>query len=389
VAWWHLEPGPLRDELCQAAETPQPLPPEPPQHSTHIVFDGSGKEYFRIWVVHTVLTLLTLGVYSAWAKVRKMQWFARHTAILGDRFDYHADPWRILMGRSMAVVLLILWVISFDVSFAFGMSVLGLMCLIGPVLFVEAQRFKLANTSWRGIRFGFDVPRREAYVVCVPPLLLWTSGTVAQAQGLTGAPMFAVGALFLLAMPWAHARLKAMQHQHARLGSHRFTFRPAVAAYYGLYLRAFGYLIVGAVCGAVVSGVWSHATRSSSGDPWMPMLSALITTVIVWIFFWPIFAAHHQQLVWRQTSLGEIRFEGQMQTGRLWRLVLVQTALVLVTIGLYWPFAAVAIARYRVESIRVFSAGPLEDRVFEASTSDTQRSAGDASADAFGLDLGW
>jgi uncharacterized membrane protein YjgN (DUF898 family) len=353
------------------------------------VFDGSGKEYFRIWVVHTLLVLVTLGVYSAWAKVRKMQWFARHTVILGDRFDYHADPRRILMGRAMAVVLLVLWVISFDISFAFGLAALGLMCVIGPVLFVEAQRFKLANTSWRGIRFGFDAPRREAYAVCVPPLLLWTSSTVAQAQGLTDGPLFLVGALFLLALPWAHARLKAMQHQHARLGSHRFTFRPAVAAYYGLYARAFGYLIAGAVCGAAVGGAWNHLSGPTRGEPWAPVLSGLITTVFVWIFFWPIFAAHHQQVVWQQTSLGEIHFEGKMQPGRLWRLVLVQTALVLVTFGLYWPFAAVAIARYRVESIRVFSAGPLMDCVFEAKPSDTRRSAGDASADAFGLDLGW
>ena len=34
-------------------------------------FHGNGAEYFRIWIVNFLLTLLTLGVYSAWAKVRK------------------------------------------------------------------------------------------------------------------------------------------------------------------------------------------------------------------------------------------------------------------------------------------------------------------------------
>ena len=34
-------------------------------------FTGIGWEYFRIWVVNMLLTLLTLGIYSAWAKVRK------------------------------------------------------------------------------------------------------------------------------------------------------------------------------------------------------------------------------------------------------------------------------------------------------------------------------
>lgn len=33
-------------------------------------FRGRGGEYFRIWIVNLALSLLTLGIYSAWAKVR-------------------------------------------------------------------------------------------------------------------------------------------------------------------------------------------------------------------------------------------------------------------------------------------------------------------------------
>ena len=36
-------------------------------------FTGSGGEYFRIWAVNRTLTVLTLGLYSAWAKVRRLQ----------------------------------------------------------------------------------------------------------------------------------------------------------------------------------------------------------------------------------------------------------------------------------------------------------------------------
>lgn len=38
-------------------------------------FTGTGSEYFRIWIVNWLLTLLTLGIYSAWAKVRRIQFF--------------------------------------------------------------------------------------------------------------------------------------------------------------------------------------------------------------------------------------------------------------------------------------------------------------------------
>ncbi len=38
-------------------------------------FTGDGREYFRIWIVNVSLTVITLGIYSAWAKVRRMRYF--------------------------------------------------------------------------------------------------------------------------------------------------------------------------------------------------------------------------------------------------------------------------------------------------------------------------
>ena len=36
-------------------------------------FVGTGSEYFRIWIVNLLLTIVTLGIYSAWAKVRRLE----------------------------------------------------------------------------------------------------------------------------------------------------------------------------------------------------------------------------------------------------------------------------------------------------------------------------
>jgi len=33
-------------------------------------FTGTGGEYFRIWIVNLFLTVLTLGIYSAWTLLR-------------------------------------------------------------------------------------------------------------------------------------------------------------------------------------------------------------------------------------------------------------------------------------------------------------------------------
>lgn len=74
---------------------------------------------------------------------------------------------------------------------------------------------------------------------------------------------------------------------------------------------------------------------------------------MIYVTCWPYFAARMQQLVRDRTSAGDLRFRSSISASRLWGLVLRNMLLVIVTLGLYWPFAAVAIARYRVESLSV------------------------------------
>ncbi len=42
----------------------------PTRTTTPLEFHGSGGEYFRIWIVNLCLTIVTFGIYTAWAKVR-------------------------------------------------------------------------------------------------------------------------------------------------------------------------------------------------------------------------------------------------------------------------------------------------------------------------------
>ena len=62
------------------------------QRTVRPEFTASGAEYFRIWVVNLLFTLLTAGIYSAWAKVRKKRYFYGSTKFDGATFDYFASP---------------------------------------------------------------------------------------------------------------------------------------------------------------------------------------------------------------------------------------------------------------------------------------------------------
>ena len=95
--------------------------PEAPR--TPLVFTGSGAEYFRIWAFNLTLTICTLGLYGAWAKVRRLQYFYQHTLLDGSAFDYTANPVSILLGRLLALSLLVVHYLAFEHSAHAGLAV--------------------------------------------------------------------------------------------------------------------------------------------------------------------------------------------------------------------------------------------------------------------------
>src|SRR5438046_9692730 len=75
-------------------------------------FTGTAAEYFRIWIVNLFFTLATLGIYSAWATVRKRRYFYGSTRLDGDSFDYFASQKAILNGRIIAVAIFAIYALA-------------------------------------------------------------------------------------------------------------------------------------------------------------------------------------------------------------------------------------------------------------------------------------
>lgn len=354
-------------------------------------FTGTGGEYFRIWIVNTLLILLTLGIYSAWAKRRKARWFARHTLLAGDAFDYHGSPWRILAGRILALGLLIAYGHAFAWSPAAGWTMLAALYACGPALFAGAQRFRLSNTSWRGVRFGFEANALTTYASCLPVLAGWTFGTAAAALRLPIAVLIAsivgVGLLF----PLAHAWLKRFQHHHATFGDRRFSFELPAIEFYALYLRMILLMGAVAVIVTVANGLMNVGVSRVLFKVSPPQIVATLATLgLVWLLLWPVYAAQLQRIVWSHSRLeGDITFRYELRGRSLLKVAAGQSLLVLMSLGLYWPYAAVRIARMRIEAMTVVSRVPIEHLPAVAMARPRSGAAGDGAADAFGLDLGW
>ena len=64
-------------------------------------FRGDGFEYFKIWIVNILLTIVTLGIYSAWATVRNHRYFYSNLYLDGNNFSYLAEPMQILRAESL------------------------------------------------------------------------------------------------------------------------------------------------------------------------------------------------------------------------------------------------------------------------------------------------
>src|SRR5262245_2948976 len=125
-------------------------------------FSGSAAEYFRIWIVNLFFSLATLGIYSAWAKVRKKKYFYSSTRLDGDTFDYFADPKAILKGRIVACVAFVGYAFASELYPASGPAFVAIGLLALPWLAVRSMAFNARRSSWRGLRFDFSATTKDA-----------------------------------------------------------------------------------------------------------------------------------------------------------------------------------------------------------------------------------
>lgn len=58
-------------------------------HAQRFRFTGTAGECFRVWIVNLLLTVVPLGSYGPWTRVRKRRWLYGHTWIAGSNFDFH------------------------------------------------------------------------------------------------------------------------------------------------------------------------------------------------------------------------------------------------------------------------------------------------------------
>ena len=390
-----------------------PLPMPMPEHSNRrlkIAFTGSGSEYFRIWIVNLLLTLVTFGLYFPWAKVRRLRYFYGNTVVDGEPLGFHGNAFKMFKGFVIVAVFFGLYSVASKFSPTAGFVAFLVIAALWPALFKSSMQFRMANTSWRGLRFGFSGSMRDAYAACLPlfvPSVLLLAVMLMAPELQEAAPakapsglwlsLFAAAMVFTLVIsPWLMWNLKRYQHSHYHLAQETTQFYANARSYYWLCLKVIGvaFFIYLALIAVAVVGVLGVGALSLSGKmPKGPMGQVLVVagsvffSLLAFSAIKPYAIARFQDLVWNGTRSAHLQFASNLRARTIIALSFKNWILMLLTLGLYWPFASIAMARLRLQSVQILT--NLTPSAFVAATANAEGQAtGDAAGDFFGFDIG-
>jgi uncharacterized membrane protein YjgN (DUF898 family) len=213
-----------------------------PPSKTFFEYKGNGNDLAVLMLKNLFLSIITLGIYRAWARTSTRQYLWSQTFFLGDRGAYTGTGKELFKG----------WVKMIGILFVLGLSVNWLTILlklfmpeqiahglngilffmiytfIGSVAIYSGFAYRASRTLWRQIRFG--VQRDHALAKEFSRLYM------------TGVAVLIV--TFSLYYPFFKNKFHKFLVNHARLGSKFFSYSGdgneyAIIHFKGLLLSLF------------------------------------------------------------------------------------------------------------------------------------------------------
>ncbi|HEB0104080.1 TPA: DUF898 family protein [Serratia marcescens] len=345
-----------------------------------IKFHGKGGEYFAIWLVNALLTIVTLGIYSAWATVRRRRYFYGNTELDGDRFDYHAQPLQILKGRLLVIGGIIVFYILLAVAPLLGLLALVALLALLPWVVIRSWRYNAIMSSYRGVRFNYVCRTGRAYwALLFCPLLLiiglYVGLIIFLSIGSSFDSINAIGLTLLLAVPAfaaVNGIISALQHD-LYVNNLFFGRTPFIAelkksafikfALIGL-LIFLPFMLAALVCmGSFMLSLYQMVLMGILTDETADLLvleniGSLLLMMVV-LLVGALIAGSYQIVAQRNylfnqaTLNGSIKLHSFMQTLPYMGLLITNTLITLFSLGFAAPVAEVRHARYLAECTAV------------------------------------
>lgn len=388
----------------------------PPIRTIPFRFTGDSLEYFRIWIVNIFLTIITLGIYSAWAKVRTLRYFYGNTRLDNNSFSYLAEPLQILKGRLIAVTVLFVYYFTWEIYPQAGFWFLALGVLLLPAIMVMALSFNMHNSAYRGIRFAFRKDFRKIYSMFLAPILILLAltwlGYSLSAEFILTPEMQENGQLkqedllplcFMLSvfpvLPYLVFLRTRFLIDQTRYGKSQARFAAGAWEFYKIYLLAcllfaaivialgIGFLILGFILGVIIAvTVGNNAEEVINKLAWLIMTIPFAIAVYgSWFFISGYMRAAQTNMTFNNAYFGQDTFHSKLKAMPVSWLYISNTVAIIGSAGLLIPWAKIRMARYVADNT-AFKTRTLDN--IEATPESTQSAVGEEVGDAFDLDLG-
>lgn len=389
-------------------------------------FHGKSGEYFRIWIVNILLTIVTLGIYSAWAKVRNKQYFYGNTLLDGSPFEYSASPIAILKGRLVVAVILIAYSVIVRIFPSSDGIFFILFLIVLPWLVMRSYMFNARYSNYRNLNFAFEKNLSGAVKVflgigVIVPISFIAFGYLyymlfiknnPEGTGISWSVLVLTGLLvvFLWYVFFMHAvqTYKVDNHSYGQLA---FRLHKALKAFYKHYLVGIlifiaGIFVIGAIFWQAFKEVFFMIGLGSDADLEVSPFVAgsyfimMVLYIVIYFYVYAYIRAKIFNTVWTCTSLNKqsayvmsaptvplVAFKGYLKPWNLFVIYITNTIGIIISLGLLIPWAKVRLARYRINNLAVSSIADLKS--ITAVEREKVGTIGSEMSDILDIDIGW
>lgn len=388
-------------------------------------FTGSGGEYFRVWIVNVLLSLITLGFYTPFARKRTVHYFYSHSLIADSALEFTAQQRRMVVGFLLVFLLSAAYQLAVRTEQDTTVSIFIIAgALLAPVIWASAMRFRLTNTRWRGLRLIFTATWKEIYRASWPVFalaLVWlatffaVTGLVPDLDSsaqttrmrLPRIPGSAIAvvllALFLsvLCIIRIEYNYRSLLVLRTRIGDQVSRWKPVYMDFVNIWVATVIVFLLSALAVTLLTGALIAATvlyfKANLAKPegvffmiLMTVVMGLLSLLFLLLASTPARAfreARMFRLIWNNTGISHIaRFKCTLSTRKFVFLRIKNLVLSLLTLGLYRPFARVNEYQMKYDSVTLYVKGSLDQLTGQLEAAQKE-GFGDALADAAGLDL--
>lgn len=391
-------------------------------------FKGKGSEYFKIWVTNIFFTVITLGLYYPWAKVKSQRYFFGNTALSDRRFDYHATGKQLFRSYLIALTLLI----TYNILNQFIPLASALMGIIIAALFPwilwKSMQFRMQMTSFSQVRFAFKANLRSAYFnfLALPilfalsffslPLLIGIAVGLNESTSINSVLLITISislaliSVLLIVYSYSVLIKRQMIYQinGLKFGQDAFSAILKTRVYFAILLKAIGlsfvclvtWLVFVCLLFVIIYGFEQMTTivHQSVSDPIalatnfenIPLgliIGSYIGGITLSFVIFAFIQTRQRNYLLNQTRLGQtISLASTLKTRSLAWVMLSNFMIVIFTLGFGLPWAKVRTARLFAQNTIIKGELVFDDYISEQR--DYQTSLGDQIGDVLDLDAG-